>query len=252
MRDVFTTTTLAFILTPILFVGIHHGYAQVMGSTNYRIQSDSINFGGGLATSSNYVLEATAGEVGSGESDSLSYGLNAGYQQMQEVFIALSVVSPVVLSPAIPGISGGEANGSTTVTVTTDSAAGYQLLIAATESPAMRKDTDTIADYAPGSVPSFAFGIGLADAHFGYSPAGNNIVNRFRDNGSDCGSGSFDTALACWDGLSTTLVPVAQGSAANHPNGATTTIYFRVGVGGAVVQPPGFYTATTTLTALPL
>ena len=45
---------------------------------------------------------------------------------------------------------------------------------------------------------------------------------------------------------------IARASSANHPAGATTSIRFRVGVGGAVAQPPGTYTATTTITAIAL
>ncbi len=131
MREVLFTTVATLMIMPTLLVGVHFVGAEAMQSTNYRIQSDSINFGGGLSTSTNYGLESTAGEVASGESDSPTYSLNAGYQQMQEVFISLSAVGPVTLAPSIPGISGGEANGSTTVTVVTDSAAGYQLFIAA-------------------------------------------------------------------------------------------------------------------------
>jgi hypothetical protein len=47
-------------------------------------------------------------------------------------------------------------------------------------------------------------------------------------------------------------IEVAQGSGSNHPSGATTTLNFRVGVGSGSGALDGLYTATTTLTALPL
>ena len=188
-----------------------------------------------------------------GESSSATYSLKAGYQQMQEVYIALSGFSAVTLSPSIPGITGGLSNGSTTVTVTTDSVSGYELQVSASQSPALQKGGDSIADYTPaGAVPDFNFTTGATDSHLGYSPEGADITLRFRDATGVCGVGSGDTTLSCWEGLSTTARTVASRTSANHPNGSTTTLNFRVGVGGSVFQPSGIYTATTTITALPL
>ena len=252
IRDLFVTTVSALFLTPLMLLCIGLVDAQVMQSGNYRIQSDSVNFGGGLATSSNYNLESTAGEVATGDSSSASYSLKSGYQQMVSTFISLSAAASVTMTPSIPGVSGGIANGSTTVTVITDSSAGYQLTIAASQSPAMQKDVDSIADYVPGGNPDFTFTTGASDSHFGYSPSGVDVATRFKDNGGTCGVGGLDTALACWDGLDTAEEAIARSAGANTPNGSTTTINFRVGVGGSVVQSEGIYTATTTLTALSL
>lgn len=242
----------ASICTLFIIGSLHIAGAQVMESTNYSIQSDSINFGGGLSSSSNYRLESTAGEVGTGVGSSTSYSLRAGYQQMREVYIAISGAANVSLSPSIPGVTGGTANGSTTVTVTTDSPSGYSLSIAASQSPAMQKAGDSIADYVPAGNPDFTFSTGAADAHLGYTPEGADVVQRFKDDGGSCNVGSLQTGSACWDGLSTSQEIISSSATANHPLGATTSVRFRVGVGGSVVQAPGLYTATTTLTALPL
>lgn len=249
----FIPLTIAFLLTPLIVLSLQISAAQVMTSSNYKIQSDSVNVGGGLSSSTNYSLESSTGEVGTGQSNSASYSLRAGYQQMQEVFIALSGASVVSLSPSIPGVTGGIGNGSTTVTVTTDSLSGYELTIQAEGNPAMQKGADTIADYAPvGANPDFSFITGVSDAQLGYSPEGVDVVQRFLDNGTACNTGLSNAALSCWDGLSITPERIASGNASNHPAGETTTINFRVGVGGAVVQAPGEYVATTTITALPL
>lgn len=252
MREFFFTTISSIVLIILLFLSLQGVMAQVMGSTNYRIQSDSVNLGGGLGTSTSYRLESTAGEVGTGELTGTTYSLKAGYQQMQEVYIALTAASSVSLAPSIPGISGGISNGSTTVTVTTDSPSGYTLTIRASQSPAMQKGADTIADYTPAGAPDYTFVTNPADAHLGYSPSGVDIVSRFKDNGASCNAGSGDTLLACWDGLSTSVVTIAQRTSPNQPLGSTTTVFFRVGVGGSVFKASGTYTATTTLTALPL
>lgn len=253
MRDMLVTTVSALLLTPAVLLSVSIVGAQVMQSGNYRIQSDSVNFGGGNSTSTSYTLESTGGEVATGESTSGSYTLGAGYQQMQGSYISMSGFNAVTMSPSIPGITGGFANGSTTVTVVTDSASGYILQIAATESPALSNGSDTIADYVPGgSDPDFTFITDGADAHFGYTPEGIDIVSRFKDNGASCNTGISDTALSCWDGLDTIAESIARRTNSNHPNGSTTTVHFRVGIGGAVLQSPGIYTATTTLTALTL
>ena len=241
-------------LTTILLASLMIAGAEVRTSTNYQLQSDSVNFGGGLSDSASYNLESTAGEIATGQSDSQSYSLRAGYQQMQEVSISMTAAASVIMTPSIGGITGGTANGSTSVTVLTDSSSGYQLSIVAESAPAMRKDSDTIDDYVPVANPNpdITFLTVPTQAHFGFSPEGEDIIDRFRDNGSLCNVVAGDnTPLVCWDGLSVSEKVIAQGSA-NQPSGATTTIHFRVVVGGSIVIPEGDYIATTTLTAISL
>ncbi len=252
LRDFFVTTISALLLAPLVYSFLSQSFAQVMQSSNYRIQADSINFAGGFSSSTNYVLESTVGEIATGEGSSTNYGLRAGYQQMVTTFISMSSPDSVTMGPSIPGITGGTANGSTTVTVTTDSASGYSLTILASQSPALRNGANTIADYVPGGVPDFTFTTDATDAHFGYSPSGVDTASRFKDDGGTCNAGLLDTALACWDGLDTASETIAQRASANTPSGSTTTINFRVGIGGSVVQTAGVYTATATLTALPI
>jgi len=247
-----STVVSAILFTPLILFSLHIAGAQIMTSTNYQIESDSVNVGGGLSTSTNYSIESTAGEVGTGASDSVNYSLRAGYQQMQEVYISITGTSEVILSPAIPGVTGGESNGSTTAIVRTDSLSGYQLTIKAEGSPAMQKGADTIADYAPVGDPDYTFTTGATDAHLGFTPEGADVVQRFLNSGVTCNSGSSNDVSSCWDGLSTTAVPIASATGSNHPTGVATSIRFRVGVGDSAAQAPGTYTATTTVTALPL
>lgn len=250
LRSIAEAVTVSIVLLASLTVVT----AQVRTSPNYQIQSDSINVGGGLGTSANYTLEDTVGEVATGPIDSANFSLRGGYQQMQEVFISMTAPGNVVMDTTIPGLTGGIANGSTTVAVVTDSPAGYQMTIAASAAPAMRKGVDTIADYVPVASPNadFSFTTNSSQVHFGFSPTGVNVVSAFRNNGSACGIGSLSTPLRCWRGLATSSIEIVRSQAANQPNGATTTLQFRVGHGGGVAVPAGSYVATTTLTALPL
>ena len=239
-----------FSLTVFWFTSV--GLAQVMQSNNYAIQSDSVNTGGGLSTSSNYILESTAGEVATGISSSTSYSLKAGYQQMQEVYLSLSGAGTVDLAPNISGISGGVANGSTTIKVTTDSPSGYSLSIQSSIAPAMQSLTDTLADYSTTTTPDFDFVTSASDAHFGFSPFGTDIVDRYKNNGSACNLGSNITSGKCWSGLSLTPTIMAQSFNSNHPTGTDTVINFQVGIGSSANIASGIYIATTTITALPL
>lgn len=249
------TFILALTLTLLLFafaegIGIR---AQVMESTNYRLQSDSLNFGGGRSSSTSYVSESTFGEVATGGSDSDNYGLNAGFQQMQEVYLAMTAASDVTMSPTLGGIVGGTSTGATSVTVTTDNPAGYQLTIEASSSPAMQSGVNSIADYAPtGGDPDYDFIYASNQARFGFAPDGTDVATRFRDDGGSCGGGGNVTPEKCWDGLSTTPAIIASRTSGNHPDGTLVTIDFQVGIGTSVAQPEGTYVATTTLTLLAL
>ncbi len=247
-----SSVPISVVLTIIALLSMQLGFAQVATSTNYQLQSDSINFGGGLSTSTNYQQESTFGELGTGVGTSTNYQLRAGYQQMQEVYLSMTAPSDVTMSPNLNGITGGTSNGSTTVTVTTDSPSGYSLTIESANSPAMQNGVNSIADYSQGGDADFSFLVNSGAASFGFSPSSVDVVQAFRDNTSLCGVGSSDTLLACWAGLSTTPITLSEGVGSNHPSGATTTLYFRVGVGANAGVLSGLYTATTTLTALPL
>lgn len=254
LRSFSPSALLSLVGTITVLVLLSVSFAQVRTSPSYRLESDSVNFAGGLSTSTNYSLESTAGEVATGRSDSASYSLRAGYQQMQEVFLSMTAPANVVLTPDLGGLTGGVANGSTSVMVLTDSPSGYLLTLTAAAAPAMQKGSDVINDYVPVATPNPdpSFITGLNDVHFGFSPQGDDVVSRYRNNGAICNTGGvLSTPEVCWDGLSTTPRSIATGDA-NQPSGATTTLYFRVGIGGGTAVPPGEYVATTTLTALPL
>lgn len=240
----------AFTVVVLLISNI--SFAQVRSSASYQLQSDSVNMGGGLSTSTSYRQESTVGEVATGESASASYALRAGYQQMQEVFLSLSVTGDAIMDQAIPGVTGGVSNGSSTLTVITDSPSGYQVHIAFQDDPAMQNPPYSIANYDEGAAPDFSFTTAGGEAHFGYTPEGVDIVQFFKDDGGACNTGGLDTAYACWVGASTTAQTIAVGAGSNHPSGATTTLHFRVGVGSGAGVIAGVYIATTTVTALPL
>ena len=144
--------------------------AYIASSSNYRIQTDSVNVGGILSTSTSYRAEDTLGEEGVGTSSSATYNIKAGYQQMQQTYLAITASPNVTLSPNILSLGGGVANGVATWTVTTDNAAGYTMNIRSTSSPALVSGANNFADYVPAGVdPDFTFTTPAAGNRFGFS-----------------------------------------------------------------------------------
>ena len=254
MDSFYKKTTSAFVVLGVALVcGVPLAQAYVASSSNYFIQSDSINNAGGLSTSTSYRTQDTIGESGVGTSSSPTYQLKGGYQQMQETYIAISAPGNVTMLPNIPSVGGGVADGVAVWTVTTDDPAGYTMNIASSLAPALRSGANSFADYVPGGAnPDFTFTTAAASANFGFSPEGSDIVQKYKDNGTSCNAGALDSGSACWSGLSTTVNTIVTRTTPNHPSGTATTVRFRAASGASNTQPGGSYTATSTLTVIAL
>ncbi len=71
--------------TFLIFGPEEKDFYYLMQSANYKIEKDSINFGGiDGGRSDSYLLNDTMGEVGTGFSESDTYQVSAGYRQMDE------------------------------------------------------------------------------------------------------------------------------------------------------------------------
>ncbi len=231
-----------------LFWG-HLTAAYVASSTNYRVQSDSLNFGGGLSTSTNYGLESTGGEIATGESSSTNYGIKAGYQQMLVSAISISSPSDVSLG-SLDGAAGGAVTGSVAWTVITDNAAGYTLTVRSSTNPALASGGASVANYTPaGATPDYTWSIAASASEFGFSPEGTDVVQRYLDNGSACNAGASNGSNTCWDAFSTSNTTVASGASGNSPAGTATTIKLQAEVGADNVPTAGDYSATIIATA---
>lgn len=230
-------------------------YAQARESDNYQILFDSLDSGGGLGTSSNYILESSIGEQASGDSTSTNFSVSAGYQQADTNLgggsLSISAPSNVTLS-SISGLTGGVSKDTAVWTVTTDNSSGYTLTIEATSTPAFRAPSGaSFGDYDPvTNDPDFTFAVDVASSTFGFSPEGAHIVGRFKDNGSACNVGTSDTSDRCYDGLSTTPATIASSNTANNPSGTATTVRFGAGIGSSKIQDSGAYAATVIVTAI--
>lgn len=164
------------------------------------------------------------------------------------------------LSGSLNGITGGTANGSTTVVVQTNSPTGYTMDIAfatTTSGNAMENSSgDAIYDYpATGGQPTYSFSTASTSAVFAYTVSAVNasdVDQSFKNNGSACNTGGSYTANTCWMEPSFSNFRVISRTTP-ATTGATSTVYFRVHVPnnpspGLVT---GVYTATATLTVAP-
>jgi hypothetical protein len=245
-----TILTFVILLTGVTITPV---FGYVMESASWKIQQDSINFGGGYGASDNYSEEDTLGEIATGWSYSDSYSLHAGYQQMdQETYISLSMSTSTSMSPAIPGMSGGTANGSNDTVVATNNSTGYTLEIFASSSPAMYRLPDgSFDDYTTvSSFPDYGWAIANTSSEFGFSPEGADIIQKYLDNGSTaCNqSGGTDSTNTCWDNFSTSAKIMSQSNSADE-TGVTTTVKLRAESGNDHIQVNGTYHAYLTITA---
>jgi hypothetical protein len=238
---------LTFLLSFMLLAGTAGAY--VASSTNYRLQSDSINFGGGLSNSDNYNLESTGGEVASGRSSSGTYSANAGFQEMQEVYLAVSGPTTVDLGTVDRSAATFSASASGDWTVVTDNPAGYNMSLRASTNPALRSSDDSFANY---SGTTFAWAVAESESAFGFSPEGDDVVSSFLDNGSSCGVGILDTADSCWAGIGTSNTAIASAGDRTSVAGTVTTLKLKAEIGSEKLstQTIGNYQASLVVTVL--
>ena len=183
----------------------------------------------------------------------------------QQVTSEISFATPasnVVMSPALGGITGGTANGHTTVVVTTNSLTGYSMTIQASSSLGMignASSTNYIPAYAVAATgtPDFAFTVPANAARFGYTVDASTTTDvdpRFHYNGSNiCNQTTADSVDGqhCWIAATTTQLQIVNRTIPTLSTGATTSLYFRVQIASnpSPALPNDTYVATTTLTA---
>ena len=245
-----------YILSVIIFTFSMGVEVFAMSSASYKIDVDSINFGGTEgSTDGQTFLSDTFGEVGTGYSSSSNYAVSAGYRMLQSSYISISA-APDVNMPNMSGYVAGQSDSSESWLVKTDNAAGYEMLVKALTSPALKSaEGASFSDYisAASGTPDYMFSVAPASSTFAFSPEGLDISQKYLDNGSNtCGIGSTDTADRCWDGFSTTDKVVAYRSSSNHPDGTITTIKYKTAIGSSKLQDSGVYTSTIVVTAVAL
>lgn len=169
------------------------------------------------------------------------------------------------LSGSLNGITGGTANGSTSVSVQTNSPTGYTMTIAfynnGTPQTMQGRTTasESLRDYpAAGGEPTYAFSTASTSAVFAYTATAvttSDLDQSFLNNGSNaCNepAGSRASYDNCWMEPTVSSFQVIDRDS-SAVSGATTTLHFRVHVPNN--PTPGLvadtYTATATLTVAP-
>lgn len=175
----------------------------------------------------------------------------------------LVTANNITMDGAIGGLTGGTANGDTTVVVTTNNTAGYNMTVDFANSDygvaAMNQTGGSgyINDYVPATegVPDFTFASETFSqlAYTVNASTTADLDTTFRNNGTACNNDSGgDTENSCWYGPSSTAETIINRSTPTIASGATTTLSFRVNVPNNPdpVLPSGVYVATATLTAV--
>jgi hypothetical protein len=190
---------------------------------------------------------------------------NDTFTVRQQITSEISFLTPapdVTMTPAIAGITGGNAFGTTTFNISTNDPDGYNVTIAFATGTAMQGEniTSDIPNYAPdagaGNADYTFSAIGAGEAGFAYSVNSTTtpqyVDPTFKNNGSTCGGGSPSNGH-CWYNRSDadTAETIINATSSTAVTGATSTLVFQVGVGNtpSPALQTGFYNATATLTA---
>ena len=175
--------------------------------------------------------------------------------------IALSIGSSLVLSPSIPGVTGGVSSGDLPFNVKTNNSLGYQVSLSFAQVVPFRhllSPSSYIFNYVPQvvGVPDYNLVTPTKSHGFAYSVFSDNAAQNFRHSGSTCNTGSSNTLGKCWFNQADASVPttIIERSGATGAEGATSTLQFRVVVdqNATPMLLEGEYQATVTVTVLPL
>jgi len=233
-------------------------FAAVMQSGNYRIESDNALMPtGGDQSTDNYIFKDTMGELSSGPSASSTYKLKAGYQEMQEVYLSVSVPDDAAMTPSIPGITGGTADATILWTVIADGPSGFAMSVKSSTDPAMKLDGSYyFDDYSPSSAgtPDYDWAVSANEAEFGFTvePATDEdaVASFLNAVGGPCNTGTAQTDDQCWlDFNGTNNINVINRSSRTSIAGEDENIKFRA-QSNAKFLKEGSYVATITTTVV--
>jgi hypothetical protein len=165
--------------------------------------------------------------------------------------ITISDGANVTMAPNI-GAGVNSSIGSSSWTVITNSANGYELEVKASASPALVSGGNSFADYTeatPGTPEVWS--VGSSSKEFGYSAYGTDTSTSTWGTSASCGSSGSPAGSQKYVGFSTTDKQIATRASVTPTSGIATTICFAAAQNG-VFAPAGTYTATITATATTL
>ncbi len=226
-------------------------FAAVMGSTTYRMESDSINVGGSRGTSTTYRMEDTAGEVATGDSGSTIYRLHAGYQQMHDSMISISAGSDITLTAL--SLSQHSSVGSASWTVITDDVAGYTLSTHASSDPALADGStgESFTDYTETIAGTPETWSVVSGYEFGFSGYGSHVSSATWGTDTDCiNTTNVPSATLKWRGFDgTNDMTFASSNVRTNISGVATALCVATEQ-DSMFAPSGTYTGVITATAV--
>jgi len=238
-----------FLLMQCMVVSI--ACAAVMESTSYKMSADSVNVGGMYGESASYHMEDTLGEVATGDGESTSYRLRAGYQQMHASTISVTLGTDITLDPLT--MTQNTAVASTAWTVTTDNTAGYTLSVDTASVPALVDGGtgESFIDYTEGTPGTPETWTVTSACEFGFSARGTHVPSGTWGTDADCvASANIPSSALKWRGFDGgTDIDIASSNARTDITGVSTTMCVATEQEG-VFAPSGTYTATVTATAI--
>lgn len=220
-----------------------------MGSTNYAIDADVIGASGDFGSSTNYQLNDTTGEMGTGDSTSTNYGVQAGFWSTANI-TTISITSPSNI--AMGAITGTGQSVLTTNFATwnikTNNPAGYDLSWQSS-SATMTSGADTIAGYTPGTtnIPEVWSVAGIDSEWGAHLGSASTTVNTTTWGSADTYGGGK------WLNVNNAApFTVATRASATSAPGDDEVIYFGSEIGASKLQPTGTYSVDVTMTAVTL
>ncbi len=170
--------------------------------------------------------------------------------------ISISSPSDVNMTGTIYGMTGGTGDGSATWIVITSNAAGFNMSLKASTTPALMSGAFSFADYATGAVPDYNWALtDNTTSEFGYTVEAETLADLdadFKDNGSNTcgGAGTLDTVNKCWFGFTSSNVQVVNRTGVTDAGGESEVVKFKAQSGSSHFQEEGDYVATITATAI--
>jgi hypothetical protein len=172
--------------------------------------------------------------------------------------IALSCDSSVSGLSAISGINGGTSNGSFSCTSTTNNSAGYNLklkktgLLCHSGGCGENKQFDDYPGTTSDPIDFLWQDTPSGQEYWGFNmTAGDDVTQRFKDNGSQCNTGTNVTPERCWVRVPTnpTEETVANRNSPTSESGSLSSFGIRIQAGSNNFLFSGTYTTTLVLTA---
>ena len=181
-----------FQILALLTAGLFPALVCSMTSTNYRIDTDSINVGGVKQTSGNYKSEDSIGETATGKMASKTYNASTGYQATWEYPPGLSFAVNENFAPLGTLTTAGAATNETTFSVSTNAVDGYAVSVAgSTLTSISGSHINALSDPANSDPGTEQFGINLVanstpsvgddpDGGIGQAASGYSDINKFK------------------------------------------------------------------------